>query len=132
MSSDNYNHPSFITRQMDNLGKTTAGASGTSCLTAYPTAMRLHRIGVVVTAAGTSTGVSLNAYALSGTTTTTAMATALALSSATATAGYSVVTSDLNFAIPAGATFFTVGGTDATAVQNVTLEMTLDPTTASW
>jgi hypothetical protein len=127
----NYDHPTFITRQMDNLGKTTAGASGTSLITAYPTAVRLHRVAVAVASQGTSAGVAVNVINLSGTTTTTAAA--IALSSATATVGYTSVTAgDLNFSIPAGSITYITNGTDATGVSSVTLELTLDPTLASW
>lgn len=131
MASDNYNHPSYITRQMETFGKTTAGASGTSVLAGYPTAMRVRRMSAAIAVAGTSpvTGAFLQPYAYDGTTTYTASASIATGSSAV----NSVVTAqDLNFYVPANSILFVKNGTDASAAAIVTAEIHLDPTNGSW
>ena len=131
MASDNYNHPSYITRQMETYAKTTPGASGTSVLGGFPTAMRIRRMSAAVTTAGTSavTGAFLQPYAYDGTSTFTATGS-IATGSAAINA---VVTSpDLNFLVPANAILFVKNGTDASAGAIVTAEMHLDPTNGSW
>ena len=131
MASDNYNHPSYITRQMEICGKTTAGASGTTLLGGFPTAMRVRRMSALVTVAGTSavTGAFLQPYAYDGTSTYTATGSIATGSSAV----NAVVTSaDLNFLVPANAALYVKNGTDASAVAIVTAEIHLDPTNGSW
>jgi len=132
MASANYDHPSFITRQMESFGKTTAGASGTSVLAVYPTAMRVRRVSASITTVGTSSGAgaALGLYAYDGTTTTTASATLFTLGSSTVNTMFT--SADLNFAVPAGGMLFAKNGTDASSVVNLTAEIHLDPTTASW
>lgn len=131
MASDNYNHPSYITRQMETFGKTTAGANGTSPMSSYPTAVRVRRMSAVVTAAGTSpvSGAFLQPYAYDGTTTYTASAS---IATGSSVANSVVTVADLNFYVPANAVFYVKNGTDATAAAIVTAEIHLDPTNGSW
>ena len=131
MASDNYTHPSYITRQMETFGKTTAGANGTSVLASYPTAVRVRRMSVVVSGLGTSpvTGAFLQPYAYDGTSTYTASASIATGSSAI---GSVVSVADLNFYVPPNSVFYVKNGTDASAAATVTAEIHLDPTNGSW
>jgi hypothetical protein len=121
MASGNYDHPAFLAREIINMGRTTAGANGTSAGMAFPYAMRLHGIAALVTAAGTSTGSGHRVDILVG----TASVGQLPLGTATVN---SVVlgTSDLNVLVPPGVGVFLRNGTDATGVAAVTIDATMD------
>ena len=56
MPQGNYDHPSYLTRQYDFIGKTTAGANSlqTALYAAYPNAIRLRNAAALVNVAGTS------------------------------------------------------------------------------
>jgi len=128
MGAGNYDHPSYITRQNLFLGRTTAGAGGTSILYTPITAMRIRTltagvitagtvVGTGVGAAGPCVSVQVNGSLVAGGT--------VALS--TNAKGVFGTTADLNYACPAGGTLSIVNGTDATLVATVQLEYHNDP-----
>ena len=125
---DNYNHPSYITRQMEFLGATTAGANGTSLVQAAPTAMRVRRATTVVKTAGTASTAAVNVISLNGTTTSTLGSVTVG----TAAANTVFNIADMNFALAAGALLYFTNGADATGVSNVMIEWHLDPNGGQW
>ena len=128
MAQGNYDHPSYITRQMDNLGATTAGANGTSLITVYPMDERIRRISAVVLTAGATAGTYLYPMILTGTTTTT-LGT---MTMGTSTANTVVQLADVNTLLPTSSLLFVKNGTDATGKSSVTVELHGDPTTGTW
>lgn len=130
----NYDHPSFITRQMEYIGVTSAGNAAVSFKVPTVTAMRLRRFAVTVAAAGTSTGAAINiiSVGLNGTSTTTTTVTAGTLTLSTATVGAVLVSTDCNYTMPVGAYFAFQNGTDATATGSVLVEFHLDPLLATF
>lgn len=120
MAQGNYDHPSYITRQLVPLGNTTAGANGTSCRTSFPIAMRIRNASVTVVTAGTSatTGNKVDIY--NGT------SSIGSVTLGTNTAGYVGTSGDLNSTLAVGTVLACKNGTDATGVANVMLEMHID------
>ena len=128
MAQGQYDHPSYITRQMDNLGVTTSGANGTSLRVAYAPTMRLRRVQCVVQVAGTATTNQVNIINLNGTTTTTVGSVVLSTSAVnTVVAG-----TDFNYTVPTGSLLYVTNGADATGVTGVTYEVHLDPLLGTW
>jgi hypothetical protein len=142
----NYDHPSYLTRQVIDLDVSTAGASGTSGAVSFISDMRLRKASVTIRTAGTSSGTgalasliyigtSYQGYGTLGgtntlsTNTTTATLGSIALGSSTAN---TVVTfADMDARLVAGGVLAQKNGTDATSVYKMTLEMYLDPA-ATW
>lgn len=131
MGQGPYDHPSYLARQQIILGRTTAGAAGTSVRYTFPSAVRLRTVTCGVVTAGTvvGTGVGAGAAGITLQNGTTIVGGTLNLS--TNAAGVFATTGDLNYTIPAGGTFAVINGTDATFVGIVGLEVHLDPG-ASW
>lgn len=138
MGQGNYDHPSYLARQQVTLGRTTAGANGTSGVRAFTNNERLRNVVAVVGTAGTSatsgnqiiigcvgtcTQFGTTGVGTVGTATTTlgtiVLGTSTALSFATS--------GDLNVCINAGSVVYLKNGTDATGVAEVTGEMHVDP-----
>ena len=122
-------HPSYITRQQLHLGATTAGASGTSCRTAFPSNVRIRNVVAAVQAAGTTSGAAAGYTIQTGTTSVGAIVLS--------TNGINFVGSsgDLNITVNNGGTIGNilnfVSGADATVVVRLTCETYLDPQ-ATW
>lgn len=131
MGQGPYDHPSYLARQQICLGRTTAGAAGTSILYTFPSAMRLRTVTCGVITAGTvvGTGAGLGAAGISLLNGTAIVSGTLSLS--TNAKGVFATSGDLNYTVPAGGTLAVVNGTDATFVGIVNLEAHLDPG-ASW
>lgn len=138
MGQGNYDHPSYLARQQVYLGKTTAGANGTSQLVALSNNTRLRNASAVVNTAGTSattgnqiiigcvgtcTQFGTTGVGTLGTGTTTLGTIVLGTSAANAVA----TSGDLNVCINQGALVYAKNGTDATGVASVTLESHVDP-----
>lgn len=139
-----YDHPSFLTRQYEVLGKTTAGANtvqyaGTANAgLVFPSAIRVRNATASIQVAGTSTspGSAIIFFCVGTTTqlpgeqvinaigTANPLSTATATNTTTTTLGYipcgtatpgSVLQSgDMNFVLPAGQALQIKNGTDAT------------------
>ncbi len=143
MGQDNYNHPSYLTRQQIPMTNVTAGASGTSAGRAFLSQMRLRNASVVVVTAGTigtnvaaiiqanGTGIlQITSTAVTTSTGVTALGTA-GFGTAGNTQYVQLNTGDMNAILPAGTIVTIKNGADATAVCAVTLEAYLDPS-ATW
>jgi hypothetical protein len=130
MAQGNYDHPSYVARQMDNLGPVTAGANGTSLVGGYPMDMRLRRMSATVVTAGTSAGAGNAIYPmiLTGTVTTTLGTFTMG----TLAANTVVALPDVNTLLPTGSLFFAKNGTDATGKSILVAEMHGDPLTGTW
>lgn len=140
----NYDHPSYLTRQMIALDVSTAGANGTSATISFPVNMRLRTVASTVRVAGTSAtsgnqaqllyiGTSVQGYNLSPVvlTTSTTTATLGVANNGTSTAVSVNTSSDLNALLIAGGVLAVKNGTDATGTCKCVLEMYLDPS-ATW
>src|SRR4051812_49406165 len=114
MAQGAYDHPSYLTRQHLLLGKTAAGAGGTSILATFPYAIRLRTMNAGVFTGGTvvGTGVGAAGVAVSLLNGTAIVGGTVSLS--TNAKGVFGTTSDLNYTVPAGGTLAVVNGTDAT------------------
>lgn len=130
MAQGPYDHPSYLTRQMLNIGRTVAGSAGTSPLIwfAFPNAVRARTLTAVVGTAGTATTATLTLQNVSGTTTTSIGVLTLS----TATVNQVVTSSDLNTTLAAGSLNYLLNGADTVAVANVFLQYHIDPTTGTW
>lgn len=138
MAQGNYDHPSYLTRQVIGMGVSTAGASGTSGGRSFISDMRVRKMSVCVRTAGTSAGAgnSCNLMAV-GTIVTGYNSTSLTTSTGTNTVGtvalgstgaFTVTTStDMNTLIKAGTVLFIKNGTDATGVCDSNVEGYIDP-----
>jgi hypothetical protein len=124
MAQGAYDHPAYLARQMINMGRTTAGATGTSGGAVFPYAMRIHGGAALVNIAGTSTGSGHRVDILVG----TASAGQIALGTNTVGAGVNMGTTDANILVPAGTPVYLRNGTDATGVATVMLDATIDAT----
>lgn len=134
-------HPSYIVRTQIFLGKTTAGANGTSQTYAPTNNMRLRNVSAVVVTSGTSSGAGnqvivgcvgtcttfTTGVGTQGTGTTTLGTVVLGSS----TAGSVGTSGDLNVVVNAGSFVYLKNGTDATGVANVAIEAHVDPL-ATW
>lgn len=133
-SSGSYTDPSFLVRQRCFLGRTTAGAAGTSILDTPYSAMRLHALTAGVITAGTVVGTGVGAAGVAVNVQVNGSNIAngtIALS--TNAKGVFGTTADLNYAVPAGGTISIVNGTDATFVCTVAYDWSLDPApTTTW
>lgn len=126
MGAGDYGHPSYLTRQMVALGKSVAGANGTSCYKAFPTAnMRVRNVAAVVTVAGTSATTGNKGIVLNGTTSIGECVNGTSAIGSISTSG------DLNATITAGTAISIKNGTDATGVAEYVAEMYIDPA-SSW
>lgn len=141
--SDNYNHPSYLTRQAIGLSNTIAGASGTSAHRSFISNMRLRAWNSTIVTAGTIgtnvqsilQAVGTNILQITSTAVTTSTGTVNLGTAAFSTngtgVGFSAILGDQNVILPAGTVVSVKNGADATAVTAVTLEMYLDPL-ATW
>lgn len=123
MGQGNYDHPSYLTRQQLQFGRTVAGAGGTSIRTTFPSAMRIRSVTCGVVTAGTVAGAAAGIVIQQD---GTAKGT---IGLSTNIAGVFGTATGLNFTVPAGGTFAIVNGTDATFVGIVSAEAHLDPST---
>lgn len=142
MGQGNYDHPSYITRQQIHIGRSTAGANGTSMITGFPNTVRLRNMAAAVVVAGTSatSGHQALLYCL-GTCTTYTAAGVGTVGTATTSMGVIVLgtssvgqvgtSGDLNVTINQGSIIFAKNGTDATGTYEVTASLHLDPQ-ATW
>jgi hypothetical protein len=126
MAQGNYDHASYLTRQMTPFGKTTAGANGTSLVTSFPSAVRLRNISATITTAGTSTNPGSKLDVFVGTASVGTIATGTLTANAVATSG------DLNTLVAANTNIFFKNGTDATCVAVIGAELHIDPSTGTW
>ena len=119
MAQGNYDHPSYLTRQQIFLGRTVAGANGTSCQIGFPVSnMRIRTVGLNVVTAGTATDtVTFQAG-------TSSIGSLVMPNPAANTV---VVSTDLNFTLAQGTNFNVKNGADATRVVSVVLEAYIDP-----
>lgn len=122
-----YDHPAYLTRVPINMGRTTAGAAGTTGAQIMPWPMRIHGGMAIVNTAGTSTGSGHRVDIMVG----TASMGQIALGTATIGASAISTGADMNILAPAGVAIYLRNGTDATGVATVTLDATLD-VQASW
>jgi hypothetical protein len=136
MGQGNYDHPSYITRQIRGLGASTAGANGLSGGVAVVSDTRIRQAIATVRVAGTSASTGHQAILLcvgtvvnaaTGTATSTTTATLAAISLNTLTAYVTNTSSDINQIIKAGSVLLLKNGTDATGTYDVSLECYLDP-----
>lgn len=125
MGQGNYDHPSYLTRQMIALGKSVAGANGTSCYKAFPSNMRVRNVVGCPTIAGTSATTGHKGIVLNG---TTSLGEVVLGTNAVGVTGSS---GDLNSTITAGTALSIKNGTDATGVAEFIAEMYIDPA-GSW
>jgi hypothetical protein len=128
MATGSYEHPAYLARMPILMGRTTAGANGTSSGVALPWPVRIHGLSALVAAAGTSTGSGARLDILVGTSSmgqvalgTSSVGSVIPLNTAT----------DLNIPVPSGSVIYLRNGTDATAAATVVLDATLDAT-AQW
>jgi len=129
LAQGNYDHPSYITRQMNDC-ITVAGASGTTVLAAYPMDVNIRRLSAAVLTAGTSAGAGNAIYPmiLNGTTTSTLGTFTLG----TLTANSVVQLPDVNTLLPTGSILFFKNGTDATGKAALGIELHGNPLTGTW
>jgi len=124
----NYDHPSYIVRQILHFPATTAGANGTSGLTALPWDIRVHNMSAVVVTAGTSATSGNKVFLLAG----TASQAGSDISLGTSVANTVGTSGDINVKVTAGTVLSVKNGTDATGVARVTLEYNISPDTGTW
>ena len=126
MAQGNYDHPSYLTRQMFQIGRTVAGAAGTNATLffSFPFQFRARQLVAVVGTVGTNSTAGSNLVYVSGTTTTTAGS----VLTGTSTAGSVVVGTDMNATIPANSLcYIQNAGTDALQVNSLALHWHIDP-----
>lgn len=143
MAQGNYDHPSYLTRQVSEFGPTIAGASGTSGQIAYPSAFRFRQALGVIAVAGTigtnvlsiiqAVGTNILQYTSTGVTTSTGTVALGTISYGTAgnTLAAMGTSGDMNATVPAGSIVAIKNGADATATTNIAIEYYLDPS-ATW
>jgi hypothetical protein len=145
---DNYNHPSYLTRQAIRL-TAIAGANGTSGHTQFVSDMRVRSWCATTVVAGTNTtansnlailqavGANVVTYTSTGATTNTATATfnlgtaAFSIAAQQTVGAVGTNVADANIRLPAGSVVSVKNGADATGYTSVTLEAYLDPL-ATW
>lgn len=127
MGQGNYDHPSYIVRQNLPLGRTSAGAAGTSILYTPQTAIRIRSLTAGIITAGTVVGTGVGAAGVAVAVWNGTAVVGGTVSLSTNAKGVFGTTGDLNYAVPAGGTISIVNGTDATFVATVQLEYHNDP-----
>lgn len=127
MAQGNYDHPTYITRQMVLLGNIVATSLGTFAKGAYPMDIMFRGFELLVVGAGPAAA-AMTAYMLNGTT-TTSLAT---VSIGTATALTPLRSNDPNTLVPQGAAVFYKCGTDSTGTYAVTQMHHGSPSTGTW
>jgi hypothetical protein len=142
MAQGNYDHPSYLTRQLVDLDTSTAGANGTSALLGFWCNMRLRKVACTVRTAGTSSGAgnsaifiyigtSVQGFTGTALTTTTTTATLGTVALGSSTAGTVVLSTDFDALLIQGGVIGVKNGTDTTGVVKCLMEMYLDPL-ATW
>lgn len=140
----NYDHPTYLTRQMVVMDVSSAGANGTSASMSFPLNMRLRSFASAVRVAGTSAtsgtqqqliyiGTSVQGFTLSPVvlTTNTTTATLGFVNQGTGAAGTVVLSTDVDALLVAGGLLAVKNGTDATGTAKNVLEIYVDPS-ATW
>src|SRR5271168_2480929 len=141
-SQGNYDHPSYLTRQVNDLDVNTAGSAGVSAAASYVSNMRLRKAIDLVRVAGTSgttgtarrliyVGTSVQGFTGTALTTTTTTATLGSVSVGTSAALTLTTYADMDALLYAGGYLAVQNGTDATGTGKTYLEMYLDPS-ATW
>lgn len=142
MPQGNYDHPSYLTRQYDFLGRTTAGTNSLQTLlyATYPNNIRVRNVSALVGTAGTATTNVVKVLCIGTCTTfsaagvgtqgtgTTSLGQCVL---STSTAGVVATSGDCNATINAGSILALQTGADGTGVANVTVEFHTDPL-ATW
>lgn len=143
MAQGNYDHPSYLTRQVSEFGPTIAGASGTSGQIAFPNTFRFRNATGCVAVAGTigtnvqsiiqAVGTGIVQYTTTGVVTSTGTIALGTISYGTAgnTLAAQGSSGDMNVTVPAGSVVAIKNGLDATATTNIAIEYYLDPS-ATW
>jgi hypothetical protein len=115
-----YDHPSYITRQQLFIGRTVAGAAGTSCQVGFPVStMRIRNVAFTVITANTS--VTTNTVLAGTASIGTIVVTSAAAANTISTSG------DLNYTLTQGTALSIKNGTDATGVGSIMVECSIDP-----
>jgi hypothetical protein len=138
----NYDHPSYLTRQMTDLDVSTAGSTTVSAACSFVSNVRIRKAVDVVRVAGTTAGTirrliyvgtSVTGYNTPNValTTTTTTATLGSITLSTATASSVTTYADMNTLLVAGGYLAVQNGTDATGTGKTMLELYLDPS-ATW
>lgn len=138
----NYDHPSYLTRQVIDLDVSLAGNAGTSGAQSFISDMRVRKAAVLVRVAGTSSGAgnsasliyigtSIQGYGGTATTTTTTTATLGTVALGSSTANSVVNFADMDARLFAGGVLAQKNGTDATGTYKISIESYLDPA-ATW
>lgn len=145
MAEGNYDHPSYVTRQILEV-VSSAGAANISGYKGFISDLRLRKVAAVVRVAGTSSGTGNSANliyvgtsytgygTLGGTntlTTNTTTNTLCTFALGSSAAGAYSTSTDVNARLIAGGYLAIKNGTDATGTASLTLEINLDPG-ASW
>lgn len=131
MAQGQYDHPSYLTRQQIYLGRTTAGAAGTSVFFASPSAIRIRAFNANIFTAGTVVGTGVGAAGVAVALYNGTAIVGGTISLSTNAKGVTGTSGDLNYTLPAGGTLSVVNGTDATFVADVRMEAYIDPA-GSW
>lgn len=142
MGQGAYDHPSYITRQQIHVGRSTAGANGTSMITGFPNTVRARNVSAAVVVAGTSatSGHQALLYLLGTGTTYTSAGVGTQVTGTTSlgvivlgtsSVGQVGTSGDLNATVNQGSILFAKNGTDATGTYELTVSLHLDPS-ASW
>lgn len=127
MAQGPIDHPAYLTRQILNLGATTAGTSGTSTTyLALPWDVNIHNVVAVVKTAGTATGHLVTL--MTGTSTIAGSTVTLS----TSTAGVVGTSGNVAAKIVANTPILVKNGTDGTGVAQVLIEFNIAPDTGTW
>lgn len=119
MAQGNYDHPSYLTRQQIFLGKSVAGASGTSCYFGAPASnIRVREVAVTVITAGTATS---TLTIQNGTSSVGNIVVG------TQAAGTVLVSGDCNTTVAQGTSLNVKNGADAVVVFQAVAEAYIDP-----
>jgi len=126
MAQGNYDHPTYLTRQILQFQGLAAGAAGTSGHQALPLNMRLRAAQVTIRTAGT-VGTNVQAILFAG---TLALGTG-SFGTGGQTIGQQVAIADMNATVTSGTVLSVKNGADATAITAVAVEAYVDPA-ATW
>lgn len=152
-------HPSYLTRQVIFVPKSTAGANTVQAQLSFPADVRIRNMVASVVTAGTATTATVVAYcpgtsvqyptqtvlnaigtnslgatgtAITSVTTNTTTTTLGSITLTTNTAGVVLQSGDANAKVPVGQTLVIKNGADATSAYGVTIEYYVDPGFNAW
>lgn len=133
-STGSYSDPSFLIRQNLFLGRTVAGAAGTSIILTNNENWRIRYLSAGVITSGTTVGTGVGAAGVAvNVFVGSAIVSGTVATLSTNAKGVFGTSGDMNYAVPAGGTIAIVNGTDATFVATVQLEYHIDPApTTTW